>query len=351
MRLTRSNDDPRVMRDLEFLAEQYGPGDAPALPPRETDAAEDAAVVGAGDAAGAGAGVAVAAAPATPFDDPFVDRFVRVSVHVRRFLPYYLGAAMWIFVMLLIQPRADTKDEFDAFNAFPAETTGLAPAAQSAESAFPDEVDSAPFADIGATPSASGAFTFEPAPAVADTFTSGGFDAGSSEFSTAPIDEGAEDSPLVADSDPLTIVKSGYSSATAGTPLEQEPPGNGLPVAAAAGQVAKRSFVGLAGDETILKLKLVDDPSNLGAEQAVVRACPIVVEEWQGARGQAMEAEPLWNEPCVDGKRGDDGIWTFDLSTFGKPGDMPGFALTPGSDAAGASFNLTFDPKAVTSPS
>jgi hypothetical protein len=114
-------------------------------------------------------------------------------------------------------------------------------------------------------------------------------------------------------------------------------------VAAVGGQPTKRSFVQLSGDETVLRLALVDDPSNVGAEQAIVKACPIVVDDWAAARGQAFEAQPAFSEPCVTGVRGADGTFAFDLSSFGEPGAASGFALVPASGATD-SFNLTFDP-------
>jgi len=49
----------------------------------------------------------------------------------------------------------------------------------------------------------------------------------------------------------LVIVESGYSSATGGTPLEQDPGNGALPIESAAGQHLKRSFIRLSGTAQI----------------------------------------------------------------------------------------------------
>lgn len=283
----------------------------------------------------------------SPLDDGFVRTFVRASVHVHRFFPYYLGAAVWVAVMLLMSPAGDkgaADSELAGFRQ--PSTANLSPAGEFEADASAADITPAPsFGDIAATPSTDSSFapsaSFDTtSDAASDGFSTTTFDTSGFETSSGTSEITIEDEP-----EPLRITKSGYSSRTAGTPLEQEPPGSGLPVGAVGGEATKRSFIGLSGDETVLRLKLVDDPSNVGAEAAAVRACPIVTD-WQAARGAAMDAEPAWAEPCIDGVRGEDGVWTFDLSTFGAPGDADGFALTPGT-APGLSFNLTFDASPV----
>ena len=336
MRLLRNTtEDATVMRDLEMLARELGPEegrtslavlDAPEVP--DDVPAEEAAP----------------AEPLTPeealLEDGFVRGFVRVTTHVRSFIAYYLGAALWLGVMLLMSPignsAATTEQIADPFAAGGAELAS----GETVESAVPEPV-AAPFADIGATPSDTGGFAFA---APSDTSSeASSFE--SDAFSTPPsIAEEIADDP-----EPLRIVKSGYSSRTGGTPLEQAPPGGGLPVSAVAGEGAKHSFIGLSGDETKLRLKLVEDSSNVGAESASVRACEITAAGWTAAQGMTFDAEPAWSpDKCVAGVRGEDGIFTFDLSSFREPGSAPGFALVPG-DAAGTSFNITFDKTAVTS--
>lgn len=379
MRLVRDNDDPKVKHDLELLAGTFG-RDADE---RETSVVgddEQMAAPGAGvptaagadglaDAGGTNGGAEEDAAgrtgdpndPLQQLDDPVVRSMVRTSVHVRRFFPYYLGAALWVLVMLLISPRTDAPSgPTEGGFAFAEDSSSVQAPEESVESAFTEEVAPS-FADIGATPAESGFGFSSPASGGSDfaagsdfsdsgsSPTSGGFDSsefdsGSSGFSS-DFSSGGTD--VADDPEPLRITKSGYSSATGGTPLEQAPPENGLPVSKAGSEVVKRSFIGVSGDESILRLKLVDDPSNVGVEQAVVRACPIVVEDWKAERGQSFDDQPLFQDTCVDGVRGDDGIFSFDLSKLGTVSEFPGFALTPGA-VAGA-YSLTFDPQAVTS--
>lgn len=284
----------------------------------------------------------------SPLDDGFVRTFVRVSVHVHRFFPYYLGAAAWVLVMLLMSPAGERgADDGELAGFRQPSTANLSPAGEFDSDAPAAEVPAAPsgFGDIAAIPSSDSSFSLSmpsdtTTDAPSDDFSSTTFDSSAFESSSGTSEITIDDEP-----EPLRISKSGYSSRTGGTPLEQEPPGGGLPVGAVAGEASKRSFVALTGDETVLRLKLVDDPSNVGAESAAIRACPIVTG-WEASRGASMDAEPAWAEPCIDAVRGDDGVWTFDLSTFGAPGDADGFALTPGT-AAGLSFNLTFDPAPV----
>jgi hypothetical protein len=285
-------------------------------------------------------------------EDPFVRTFVRASVHFRRFFPYYLAGTAWVLMMLLIAPRGASQTQQTAV---PDPFTGNAQEAssgQTVESAITDETaGAAPFSDVGVATSDATSFSgLSATPADSTDFSgsnSEGFSSDSS-FDAAAFEASAgSDLVIEPEARPIRIVQSGYSSRTGGTPLEQEPPSDGLPVSALPnGEAAKRSFVKLEGDETILKLKLVDDPSNVGAEQAVVRACVISVDGWKAERGMAMDAEPTWGEPCVDGARGEDGVWTFDLTVFGSPESNAGFALTPGGPAP---FNLTFSPSPVRS--
>src|SRR5688572_10197642 len=90
LKLVRDNDDPQLLSDLERLA-----GREPVVVEEAPPADED-----------------VEPAPEAPFDDPFVRVFVRGSVHLKRYLPFYIGAAVWALTMLLIQPlgRDDAGD-------------------------------------------------------------------------------------------------------------------------------------------------------------------------------------------------------------------------------------------------
>ncbi|HVM06985.1 MAG TPA: hypothetical protein VM345_00860 [Acidimicrobiales bacterium] len=321
------------MRDLERLAGEPV-GDAVAHSEGGSDVVEVPAPVAVDRAVGA-----------VIIDDGFVRVVMRTSVHLRRYLPYYGAAALWAFLMLAMAPRGgDDPAQFAGANyrgsGVPAgrvsQTTGAAPtippsfdamAATPGPSAF-SYFDDEAFAGDASAPSEAPAF------ATADSLPS--------EFPAAPYESHAT-------AEPLRIVKAGYSSRTGGTPLEQEPPEGGLPVVNAGSETIKRSFIALAGHETVLRLRLVDHPSNVGAAQAIVRACPISVDEWQAARGATFANEPRWSsDPCARGERLDDGVWTFDLSQFGDPETWRGFTLTPGP---GAPFNLTFSTTTISTTS
>jgi hypothetical protein len=149
---------------------------------------------------------------------------------------------------------------------------------------------------------------------------------------------------------PLTIIASGYSSRTGGTPAEQEPPNNGLPVAAAGDQDAKRSFIKLSGDATRLRLTQVTDANqNINADAAALKICPITAADWKPARGQALDSGPTFDDgACQLGTRKDASTWDFDLTRFGQPGAMSGFAITRAAGPTGNSFQVVFS--AITVP-
>ena len=318
--LVRDNaDDPKVIADLELLARAYE-DDAP-------DGVSDVASEGASDVASA-----------APLDDRFRS-FVAATVHVRGYFPYYLGAAAWLVVMLLMQPVGDARPERTSFASPRTETAS--PAGQVEDVPAPP-ADGGFVFDAGSAEVAIGVAEAAIEFAAADAFSGDEF---ASSGPVAFIDFGDDgDEFESAEPEPLRVVKTGYSSATGGTPVEREPPGGGLPVAAGGGHALKRSFVSLAGDMTTLRLKLVDDPSNVGAEEAAVRMCPIVAAEWDEQRGVAFDDEPTWAEPCVPGTRHGDGTWTWDLSSYGAPSSAVGFTLT--ADGL-APFNLTFNPNAL----
>jgi hypothetical protein len=131
---------------------------------------------------------------------------------------------------------------------------------------------------------------------------------------------------------PLFIVRSGWWSATAATPLGGEGVAEGtLPVGKRVGQDDKRSFIELAGDESILTMKEEAEGSRqqLGAPQ--IQICPISTE-WEDAEGMT-ESPPYDTNSCVTGSYGDGGVWTFDLTQFGAVAEWAGFAIVPAPGA------------------
>ncbi|MEA3078317.1 MAG: hypothetical protein QOF60_3225 [Actinomycetota bacterium] len=326
MQLTRSNDDPKLLGDLGRLA-----GQPASVVVEDGPAAADEAVP-----------------EASPFDDAFVRRFVQVSTHVRRYAPFYAGAAMWFLAMVLIQPVGG------------------------GGGAGPETASSADFASANSTVSSSSVtetVSAVPAAAVDGFGLSGSFvvssyaspspspsspAASSPSAATEPAPPGLPDPvdslnmgddvvPVVA----LSILESGYASAAGGTPAEQSPPGNGLPVAAVGGNDAKRSFVRLSGTETTLRLKAIaGSMDQVTTYQAAVKACVITTADWVPRRGQKLDAGPAYDlSQCATGVAGAGGVWTFDLGYFGSVSAGNGFALVPGAGTV-PSFEITFEPRA-----
>lgn len=353
MRLTRSNDDPKLLDDLERLARSYGDPEREPVPMSAELTAHEAAE------AEAAAAAAAETAEASPLDDPFVRKFVRVSVHLKRYAPFYAGAAAWAFAMLLIQPLgsgkggAETGDLASATTGTIARraTTATVPAASVAES----EVAAAPvFDDFGGSSLASSGSSFSSFDDTGTTSSSAdSFASGSSSSTSSGFDDGSgsatfDDSEFSAFDDgpsPLAVVASGYASSVGGTPLEQDPGGGGLPVAATGGNDNKRSFIRLSGDETVLRLQEAAE-GGVRSDAGGVKACAITAD-WTPARGQALSAAPAFDvNNCATGIRDANGLWTFDLSSFGPVGETKGFALTPAAGTA-STFQVVFGPMAV----
>jgi hypothetical protein len=332
MRFVRKNDDPKLIADLERLAGTDAP---PVSAEFDESAAEDAGAAG-----------AAGAAPNSPMDDAFVRRFVQGSVHLRKYAPFYAGAGLWMLAMLLIDPIGSGRSAI----AEVAQPTGVrrvdvAPAAAIIPQAEPDAVASPVFFSSGASSfssddvAASSDFSDfsepEPSPTLA-------FDE-PADFSDSTDDfSSTSDAP---EPKPLSILLSGYTSATGGTPLEQDPGGGALPVGAAAGNDEKRSFVSLIGDETTLRLKEAAS-GNINASGGAIKACPISVAGWTPSRGKALASGPAYDSGCVTGTRATTGVWSFDLVDFGPLGATNGFALVPASGTA-LTFQVTFEPTAV----
>jgi hypothetical protein len=142
-------------------------------------------------------------------------------------------------------------------------------------------------------------------------------------------------------------VKSGYASATGGTPAEQDPVGGGLPVAVTLGNDNKRSFLALSGSATELRLR--ESPEGaLQPEAAVIKLCPIT-SEWEAERGQSINDSPTFESACSTGMR-TDGIWAFDLSGFSADQLAAGVTLTPGPGTA-HTFEVVLEPNPIPSES
>jgi hypothetical protein len=357
VRLTRSNDDPKLLDDLERLARVHGDPDREPRPlsselvdapaPVEDEAAAEAV-------------------EATPLDDPFVRRFVRVSVHLKRYAPFYAGAAVWALAMLLIQPLGGGDDAANgdlASASTAAATSGSARASDTGVTASvvapTEEVAAAPvFDDFGGSALSSSSTSFESSgfSSSSSDFASGSDSSSSSSStsdagSTATFDDSSFSSSDFGSDEPapLTITASGYASSVGGTPLEQDPGSGILPVAATGGNDNKRSFIKVSGDETTLRLKEAAD-GNVRSDAGGVKACLITVD-WQPARGQALSASPAFDSGnCATGVRDAEGVWTFDLSTFAPLADTKGFALTPAAGTA-STFEARFLPAPVASAS
>lgn len=165
-------------------------------------------------------------------------------------------------------------------------------------------------------------------------FTSG-FAAGDGGFS----EEGARGLGATSDSSfdssapaPLMIVRSGWWSRTAGTPLATaDVPEGTLPVGKRVGQDDKRSFIELAGEESILTLKEEADGGRQAVGAAKIQLCPLTAE-WEDAEGMT-ESPPFDANSCVAGSYGNGGIWSFDLTQYGDPAAWAGFAIVPAPDA------------------
>ena len=322
LKLVRDNDDPKLLADLDRLA-----GREPAVPEVGPD------------------GAPLPAAEPQPLDDPFVRRFVQVSIHLKRYLPFYAGAAVWALTMLLIQPLGSggSGSEVAGGPGFAGQSVPVATASN--ESAVDDlgaDAVAAPtfetitgatfgddtsvgFDDISGSDSE---FTADDSSSSTDSFTT--------DTTTFTFDDFGADEPKQ-----LTIVRSGYASATGGTPLEQQPPNGGLPVAATAGNDSKRSFIELAGEGTQLRLKQATDGA-IQPETAVIKVCVLNSADWKAERGQALNSSPSFDPACSTGLVSD-GVWTFDLSSFSASDLKRGLALTPGAGTA-LTFQVVFEP-------
>jgi hypothetical protein len=340
VRLRRQNtDDPRVEHDLDVLADAYASGarhspvpagDAPPRKGWRRDNASDPRVLADLEllAAHDAGTLPPTAAPGDgdPMADPFVRRFLAGAQHVRGHAKYYGALAAWLLLMFAVVPVV-THDG----HAVVADGDGLTTAAAAVEATT-------------TSTTAVGAVTPAPAPSIPEvsspmpTFTAAAVPPpATSSSATAPV-TATTASTAVAAPAYLTIARSGYASASGGTPLEQEPADGALPVQAAGGQATKRSFVGLRGSGTVLHLAVVDGATGDGS----VAACPLSTSDWSTDRGQSMPG-PAFSSTCAVGRKLGDGTWVFDHGQCGDPAAGAGFALTP----MAGTFSLAFSPAAL----
>lgn len=331
MRLLRENDDPKLLADLERLA---GREPAPIVEEPEVDAVD-----------GNGA-VVEPAAETSPFDDPFVRRFVQVSVHLKRYAPFYAGAAVWALAMLLVNPVSGDGEATDLAGPGFAGSSSVQVAPASADSAVADLNADAIGAPVFET--VIGAAAFSEADEAFGDFTESEFAAGDDANSSATFDDETitfDDSEFGGDEDEdegFTVIRSGYASATGGTPAEQDPAGGALPVAVTLGNDTKRSFLELSGKDTVLRLRESPDGAvKPEPETVTIKAC-IATSEWKAERGQALTAGPTFDPACATGALFD-GVWSFDLSNFGPEELSKGLVLTPGP-GTGHTFQVNLEP-------
>ena len=134
---------------------------------------------------------------------------------------------------------------------------------------------------------------------------------------------------------PLRISESLWVTNGAGTPIgEAGVPEGSLPVANRFGDIDKSSYVRLTGTETTLTLTETVEGQRVAAGAAVVQACHSTDGGWAGGTNASFDdAPPVDTAACAIGARAEDGTWTFDLSAFGDPAAVTGFALLPGPEA------------------
>ena len=308
--------DARVLADLEQLAAVYGTVAAPAAEPEITDpAVSDVELL-------------AEAYGTEPVESRSVPSPAVVAAHVRRNRTVYGVAAALLAVLTLVEPVAQVTAPGDA------ETAAFGTPAPPGAAA----------ATAGELPGPGGAVATPP---VFDAI----FPADPATFAASPSFEASTLPPIppsfVELLEPLRIVDSGYASTTGGTPLEQPPPGDGLPVTAVGPHAARYSFIRLAGTAPVLTLSLVTEPgSSLNEGSAAVSACRITDPGWTGKRGVPTSEAPAYDaNDCVKGAADEGGMWNFDLSARTDRTDPNGFALVPSPDA-GAPFQVVFNPVA-----
>jgi hypothetical protein len=254
--------------------------------------------------------------------------------------------------MLVIQPLGkDTAGDTEAQFASAGATSAVA-STGSAAAAAPVAEAAPVYDDFGGSSlaSAGGGASFDSTAEFASSNFSDSSDTSVAGDPTESAPASFDDSSFAdfGDADlsgPLMIVASGYASRVGGTPLEQDPGGGGLPIASTGGQDNKRSFIRLTGDETLLRLQETAS-GQIRSDAGLLKVC-LITGPWQPARGQALDAAPKFDSGnCSTGTRDANGMWSFDLSSFGPVADIQGLAITPGAGTA-ATFEVVLSPTPV----
>lgn len=255
-------------------------------------------------------------------DAPAAPLWPRVRTHVVRYRTYYVGIALVLGVVLF--RSAEPLPVTDAFD----DATILIPT-------LDDQANASTVADLpeAFVPFADQFALAEPEFVPPATFSDPGETAVSPPVTSAPA-------PV------LRVSQSGYASKLGGTPADQQPPGNGLPVEAVVGRVTKYSYMRLTGGGRVLRLKaLTDDGASLNPEQTRVQLCEITTPRWQPNRATPTADAPAYNDGCVEGTN-NNGVWSFTFSSLYDPLRSNGWAVVPVVEE-NVTFRVTFSPSAV----
>lgn len=229
-----------------------------------------------------------------------------------------------------------------AEGAAPADTTVPVDAGSSSSSS---SFDSSSSFSSSSSSSSSSDFSSD---ASSSDFSSGGSSSGSDFGVPAPTSTFAEDGSssgvAAAPARPLTVVGSGWASATGATPLGATGvPAGSLPVGKRIGQVDKYSFVRLDGDEKVLRLPVIAEGARSTTGAIAISICQITDAGWEEKENVPSDAAPKYDTAsCVPGDPGDGTAYSFNLVTFTSPSDARGFALVPTGDSI--DYQVNFKP-------
>lgn len=140
---------------------------------------------------------------------------------------------------------------------------------------------------------------------------------------------------------PAQILASGWVTANAASPVATlGVPEGSLPVGQRLGSEDKRSYVRLGGGGL---LELAEDPAGtFNTDAAFIRACPVASAAPPPDPGTPIEDAPAFDaDACVDGTRGDDGTWTFDLAQRRRDA-ITDFAIVATPTNPAATFQVAF---------
>lgn len=282
-------------------------------------------------------------------------KFGDVGRGIGRYRPVALAvAAIVVMGLTLPGPRRVTSKAFDISSFDSPASVGLPVSADVPEAAATGEVAAAVTA-IESSPSSFSSTFSSPASSSSSSAASSSFavDAGISRAdaretaSTTTFDSStpsASESRGTVAATPLKVTTAAWASAQAGTPLAATGvPAGSLPVGRRPGfETDKVAFVRLTGTATTLTLVPHEDAAGQrSGDTAEIQACRITTAGWSKAEAQSMDEAPKWDcAVAAMGKRGEDGSWTFDLSSFPDRSGATGFALIPAG--TGLDFQVAF---------